>query len=87
MLDFTYTLLVSEINLGILIPLYILTLLIRYCTLACLIYVYANDYTRWGWIIVVFGARIFYLILVMKISLMTAETKTEVILKTHWNSK
>ena len=39
------------------------------------------------WIIVVILSRVLYFILVVKISLKTPESKTEIVLKRHWNSK
>ena len=61
---------------------------LRYYTLACLLYIGIKSNARhMMWLIVVIGDRIIYLILVMKISLKTPETKTEISLKRYWNAK
>lgn len=63
-------------------------LLIRYYTVSCLIYIAVHSHDEYiKWILAIICDRIIYMILVVKISLQTPETKTQIILKSHWNSK
>jgi hypothetical protein len=68
--------------------LFTVLLAIRYYSLGCLLYVVVESHAhQWKWIIVVMVSRFLYFVLVVKVSLKTAETRTETVLKTHWNSK
>ena len=62
-------------------------IVLRYYSLGCLIFVVIKSPSLWEWILVILFVRIIYCIEVISVSLKTAETKTEIILKTHWNSK
>lgn len=77
-------------NLPILLTLsmFVILVAIRYFTVAILIDIaITSKGEHILWLIVVIGDRVIYFILVVKISLKSAETRTEITLKSHWNSK
>jgi hypothetical protein len=78
----------SKVPITITTFLFVIFVLIRYYTFACLVYmaVHSNSQNI-TWVLVIIVDRVIYAFLVVKISLSTPETKTEVVLKSHWNSK
>lgn len=77
MWDLTYTLITAKVPFGIVTFLFLIFVLIRYYTFACLIYMAAHSERKdiW-WIFVIIADRLLYMFLVMKISLETPETRT-----------
>jgi hypothetical protein len=86
-LDLTLSMILSEMNVAILILMFTVMVGLRYYTISCLIYVMVKAPTMWEWIFVIIAIRLIYFLLVVRISIKTAESKTEIILKTHWNSR
>lgn len=60
-------------------------LAIRVYTICCCIYISTNS-VHIEWLIPFILVRVVFFILVLKISLNDPTTKTEIVLKTHWNS-
>lgn len=88
MWDLTYTLISSKVPIGVITVTFIIFVLIRYYTVACLIYMAVNSHSQeLIWILVIVIDRFLYAFMVVKISLETPETRTEIVLKSHWNSK
>ena len=65
--------------------LFIFLILIRYYTIASLIYVFVENTHNWGWIVDVVLVRLVFVLIVIKISVKVPETRTELILKKNWN--
>lgn len=62
----------SKIPIGLTLILFIIFLGIRYYTFACLIYITTQSHDKdILWILVIIGDRLLYMILVIKISLIT----------------
>lgn len=77
MWDLTYTLITAKVPYGIVTFLFLFFVLIRYYTFACLIYMAAHsEHQDIFWVLVIIADRLLYMLLVMKISLETPETKT-----------
>ena len=75
--DLTYTFITGNIPLVLTGLIFFTIILIRYYTLVCLIYIgVESDAHHLTWLVVVIGDRFLYFVLVVKISLKTAETKT-----------
>ena len=66
---------------------FVIMLCLRYYSLGCLIFVLIRLPSQWWWIFVVLFVRIIFCIEVISVSLKAPESKTEIILKTYWNSK
>jgi hypothetical protein len=81
----TYTLIEGKIYLPFTRVMFFTFTGIRYYTLACCIFISANS-EHLEWLIPFILARVIFLFLVIKISITVAETRTQVTLKTHWNS-
>ena len=81
----TYTLIEGKMNVFFSGLTFAIFTAIRYYTLACCIYISLNS-LHLEWLIPFIIVRGLFLSLVIKISLSVAETKTQVVLKTHWNS-
>jgi hypothetical protein len=55
--------------------------------MACLIYVATQSHDKdILWVLIVVADRLIYMIMVVKISLQIPETRTEIVLKSHWNA-
>lgn len=83
--DMTYTLIEGKMKVGFSSSTFIIFTAIRYYTLACCIFISSNS-EHLEWLVPFILVRAIFLSLVIKISLSVAETKTQVVLKTHWNS-
>ena len=87
--DLTYTL--TSLNLYhhiFIVVIFAILLVIRYYLTVYVLYLWiSNEEVGWKCLLVLFLSRVLFWIMVMKISLKTSETKTEIILKMHWNSK
>ena len=87
-MDLTYTLITGNLPIVLVAFVFFLLVIIRYYTLACLLYIgVKSDARHMMWLPVVIGDRILFIILVVKVSLKIPETRTEVNLKKHWNAK
>ncbi len=83
--DLTYTLIESKMKPWISAIWFFTFLCIRVYTLCCCIYISLNS-VHIEWLIPFLLVRVMFFILVIKISLNDPTTKTQVALKTHWNS-
>lgn len=70
--DLTYTLISSKIPITIAGFLFIIFVTIRYYTFACLVYISTQSQdAHILWVLVVIGDRLLYMVMVIKISLIT----------------
>lgn len=76
-LDLTYTLMSSKVPVTITTFLFVIFVLVRYYTFACLIFMAVHsDSQNIMWVLVIVADRLIYAFLVVKISLSTPETRT-----------
>lgn len=86
--DLTYTLMTSKVHIGIGGALLFIMSGIKYFTIVCLIYMMIVSQGRdIVWIFVIVFSRILFLILALKVSIQTPQTKSQAALRSVWNSK